>query len=414
MVRVYGKPATARAWTELPKLSSATWTDTLTGTPSCEIALADDIAPADWPAEIIIVPTESAAGTPPVYGPYDLVTPGYSTPAGMSFRGELGHHFGLLFGQGEDTALNLRAQVDGFRSFEPFLGWNRNPSDPLEARLGNGLVGDTILGTLLLSSSLKDVQTALNHWGLFPFVLTEWRGGATYRQRIAVWPKHPLTLLESVTGMTSYAVSPRVGQVVSWEDGAPSGMFVGVNNAGNRALPNEVTAPTGRWQERMTPSLSEYLNSPSAIAALSGAPTWRTREVLGGYQRLDAEEMAFRHFRTGAATRWPPYWISPQSQGGRTSKVAEELLRWDWQNGAAALSAVRIPDLSEPWHTLAIAPHQIITMPAAQLADDWPSTARRFTVRQVRHQWSARDGYTQNISATLYQGGFQRLTATPA
>lgn len=405
-MRVYGGPLNGGSWTEIPNVTAATWTDTLTSKPTCEITVAADIAPADWPREIIIVATESTVGERPMYGPYDLVTPGYQSPAGMTFNGELGHHFSLLFGglEGDESAVNsIIAQVGGLGQYQPYLGWQTAPgNDVLDAQLGPRYISD-LFARLYSAQSLDDVQAALTTWGLTPYTLTEWRARGQYVQNVAVWPRHPISIQEPNTLEIQYAIKPRVGMVRAWDAGAPF-LFAEVN----RGLPNEVPAPSGLWRERATVSVQDYLTMPVAITG--GPPNWKTRRMIVGRKGV-LDGVGYKWFRTGDDTVWPPHWLPGDAPSGQTAKVAEEMLRWDWQNGAAALEAVRLPDLTEAYDTLAMAPHQIVTIPAAELPDDWPAAANRFTVRQVRHTWTGQTGYEQHITGSLYQGPFERLKA---
>ena len=188
MVRVFGG-ASSGGWRELTNLSSVTWTESLTAAQTATVRTPLDLPPEDWPAEIIIVPMRldtprTALSRPPVYGPYDLVTPEYDTPRGTTFKCQLGHHYGQLIADGSTNVVDqVVAQVEGFQAYEPFLGWNR-PVEDEEAyiaaygppgKTGLSFVGSRVLAELQTASSLDDVVTSTGVWGLAMYILVEWR-----------------------------------------------------------------------------------------------------------------------------------------------------------------------------------------------------------------------------------------------
>ena len=99
-----------------------------------------------------------------------------------------------------------------------------------------------------------------------------------------------------------------------------------------------------------------------------------------------------------------------QRAGGRRRSRSSQ--RWDWQNQAAVFNGVRYPDLSAELGDVAVAPHQLLQIPAADLPAEWDALRRQFVVRAVRHEWDPSGGYRQNVEATLWQGPFARLRPT--
>ena len=425
MVRVFTGSGTG-GWTELAELSSVSWTESLTTAQTATIRTPVDIPPEDWPDRFIIVPMPldahrgAFAPRPPVYGPYDLVTPEYDTPRGTIFKCELGHHYGQLIADGSTNVVaQVVAQVEGFRQFEPFLGWGRTrPADEgtYEAAFGSveatGLsyVGSRVQAELAFATSVDDAVTAGAVWGFALYVLVEWTADGGYAERLAVWPRHPLISAAFISLgdalSLSYAVQPRVGQVTGWTRGAPTG-FV----SPNRALANLLVPKSGSWKQRATPAVPEVLNSPAHFRARPHTAAWNTRRIIAGRRSLSGLQ-GFQSFHTGGPVPPPAFWIDAAAPNGQVAKAVEELTRWDWQNQAAVFTGVRYPDLSAELGDVALAPHQLLQVPAADLPAEWDALRRHFTVRNVRHEWDPKAGYRQNVEASLWQGPFARLRPT--
>ena len=412
MVRVFGGSGRGE-WKELTNLSSVTWTESLTTAQTATVRTPLDILPGDWPGAVIIVPMDldarrNTAARPPVYGPYDLVTAEYDTPRGTTYKLELGHHYGQLIADGSTNVVDqVVAQVEGFQQFEPFLGWGRVRDDDqaYEAAYGSagetGLsyVGSRVLAELPNATSLDDVATATAVWGFALYILVEWRGGG-YAERLAVWPRHPLVL------GSSYAVRPRVGRVTSWTRGAPASFATP-----NQGLAHLLVPSSGSWRQRPTVSVPEVLNSPAHFPASADSAAWNTRRIIAGRRSLSGLS-GFEIFHTGGPVPPPAFWMEAASPNARLAKGVEEIQRWDLQNGAAVLQGIRYPDLSADLRDVALAPHQLLRVPAADLPPEWSPAHRDFVLRTLRHEWDPRGGYRQNIEATLWQGPFGRLRAT--
>ena len=417
MVRVFTGPGTG-AWKELTRLSSVTWTESLTTSQTATVRTPLDIPPEDWPAQFIIVPMRldaprNAFAQPPVYGPYDLVPGEYDTPRGTTFKGELGHHYGQLIADGSTNVVDqVVAQVEGFRQYEPFLGWGRTGSEDdyiaaygSAGQTGLSFVGGRVLSELLKAASIDDVATATAVWGFALYILVEWSAGGGYTERLAVWPRHPLVLAEGALS-PSYAVQPRVGQVAAWTRGAPTAFA-----APNRALANLLAPKSGSWKQRPEVAVPEILNSPAHFPSSPDRAAWNTRRIISGRRSLSGQS-GFQNFYTGGSVPPPAFWLDAASPNARLAKGVEELQRWDWQNQAAVFTGVRYPDLSAELGDVALAPHQLLQVPAADLPPEWDALRRQFTVRSVRHEWDPTGGYRQNVEATLWQGPFTRLLAT--
>ena len=419
MVRVFTGSGTG-GWSELTRLSSVSWTESLTTVQTATIRTPVDIPPEDWPDRFIIVPMRLDAprnnrALPPVYGPYDLVTPEYDTPRGTTFKAELGHHYGQLIADGSTNVVDqVVAQVEGFRQFEPFLGWGRTRpenKDVYEAAFGTveatGLsyVGNGVLSEILKAASIDDVATATAVWGFALYVLVEWTADGEYTERLAVWPRHPLILAEGALSL-SYGVQPRVGQVTGWTRGAPTG-FV----SPNVGLANLLVPKSGSWKQRLTPVVPEVLNSPAHYRSTPNTAAWNTRRIIAGSRSLSGLS-GFTTFHTGGSVPPPAFWIDAAAPNRQVAKAVEELTRWDWQNQSAVFTGVRYPDLSADLGDVALAPHQLLQVPVADLPSEWDALRRQFVVRAVRHEWDPSGGYRQNVEASLWQGPFARLRPT--
>ena len=420
MVRVFTGRGTGD-WTELTHLSSVTWTESLTTAQTATIRTPVDIPPGDWPAEIIIVPmrleaARDARARPPVYGPYDLVAPEYDSPRGAILKGELGHHYGQLIADGSTSVIDqVVAQVESFARYEPFLGWGREQVDDeayvaaygFEDKTGLSFVGGRVLAETVRATSLDDVAAATAGWGLGMYLLADWSAGGGYTERLAVWPRHPLLRSEpGGLGLDdiSYAVQPRVGQVLGWTRGAPTAFL-----APRHGLDNLLIPTSGIWKQRPTVAVPEVLNSPAHLPATPHNAAWHTRRIISGRRSLSGQS-GFEAFHTGGPVPPPAFWIEAAAANARLAKGVEELQRWDWQNGSAFFTGVRYPDLSADVGEVAVAPHQLLQVPAGDLPPGWDPAHRLFTVRSVRHEWDPTGGYRQNVEATLWQGPFARLT----
>ena len=303
--------------------------------------------------------------------------------------------------------------MEGFQRYEPFLGWGRpGSSRAYEAAYGTagggGLsyVGSRVMAELALASSLDDVVTATAVWGLAMYILVEWNADGTYAERLAVWPRHPLLDGDAALS-SSFAVRPRAGQVTGWAQGRPVAFL-----APNAGLEPVLIPGSGSWQQRPTVSAPEVLNSPAHFPPASHRAAWNTRRIIAGRRSLSGLS-GFEIFHTGGPVPPPAFWMDAAAPNAQLAKGVEELQRWDWQNSSATFNGVRRPDLAAGLADVAVAPHQILEAPAADLPEDWDPARRQFVVRSVRHEWDPRNGYRQHIEATLWQGGFGRLTVTP-
>ena len=434
MVRVFAGPISRTGllgfagsnWAEITHLSSVTWTESLTAQQTVTVRTPLDIPPEDWPSQLIVVPigldaVRDGSAFPPVYGPYDVVTPEYDTPRGTTFKGELGHHYGQLIADGSTNVVDqVVAQVEGFREFEPFLGWGRtigamDDDQAYEAAYGsaaeNGLsyVASRVLAELPTATSLDDVATATAVWGFAMYILVQWGPDGTYSERLAVWPRHPLRApivgspLDAVLN-APYAVTPRVGQVRGWSGGAPAALA-------SVRLRNVIVPGAGHWKQRPTVAVPEVLNSPEHFPPTLDSASWNSRRIISGRRSLSGLS-GFETFHTGGPVPPPAQWLDAAAPNGQLAKGVEELQRWDWQNSAAVFQGVRYPDLSADLDDVALAPHQLVQVPAADHPRGWDQDHRLWTVRSVRHEWDPGGGYRQNVQATLWQGPFARLSAT--
>ena len=263
MVRVFTSCGTGE-WKELSSLSSVTWTESLTAVRTATIRTPLDIPPEDWPAEFIIVPMrlDAARNTaaPPVYGPYDLVTPEYDTPRGTTFKAELGHHYGQLIADGSSNVVDqVVDQVEGFQQYEPFLGWGRTRKDDQEYEAAYGSSGETglsyvgsrVQAELPTATSLDDVATATAVWGFALYIMVNWSRGGGYTERLAVWPRHPLVLAEGALSL-SYGVQPRVGQVT---------------RPGARGAPTAFVSPNVGLSNLLAPTSGKLEAAPNGLGA---------------------------------------------------------------------------------------------------------------------------------------------------
>ena len=300
--------------------------------------------------------------------------------------------------------------MEGFQRYEPFLGWGRTRGGDQAYvaaygsadETGLSYVGGRVLTELLKAESLDDVAAATAGWGFALYVLVEWLAGGGYTERLAVWPRHPLLL------GSSYSVRPRVGRVTGWTRGAPTAFVTP-----NVGLENLLVPASGIWKQRPAVSVPEVLNSPAHFPASAHRSAWNTRRIIAGRRSLSGLS-GFEIFHTGGFVPPPAFWMEAAAPNARLAKGVEEVQRWDWQNGAAVLTGVRYPDLAADLGDVALAPHQLLRVPAGDLPPEWSTDHRDFTVRTVRHEWDPTGGYRQNVEATLWQGGFSRLLATRA
>ena len=147
------------------------------------------------------------------------------------------------------------------------------------------------------------------------------------------------------------------------------------------------------------------LTIPDLYNAPAGGrrPSFRNRKIDVAYRLLGVEE-TISLYHTGE--REPPIHLPPQvSATGGSSKIAEEVMRWDLQNSAAELRLKRF--VVDDWEHLEdafVAPFQIVTFPPETFPPGWPAEHRQFVVREVNedHQVDAGVGHVPDEAETVH------------
>ena len=398
----------------LEHIANIKWNDTVSGQAAATVRLtpAAALTLANAPDSLIIVPSERESLQVPAYGPYEVASGPDWNGEGYTIQGTIGVDFTARFATGSGPGLaSIVSQVRAFSNdrYEPFLGWTSAPlptDGPNVAKLGFDAVTNLVTATLYNVADLADLENRLGQFGLSAYMLVEWpASGNQATITLAIWPLHPLaiTLFPGLSiERNEYFVQPRIGAVSTWRNNLPMD-FV----SPNVALPNETAiTEVGNMEHHPNVAIPDAFNSPVGARK----PSYRTRRINVGYRLLGVEEV-IQVYHTGS--RDPALWRSPQvvSAGG-TTKMAEELQRWNMQNSAAELSLKRF--VGDSWAALSdefYVPHQVVTFPQEIFAEGWNAEQRAFVIREVNHEYDVNRGYSQEIKATLWQGPFERLEA---
>ena len=398
------------------QMGTIKWTDTISNEPTATIQLLPNskTLPANIPEQLLIVPSQREILQVPVYGPYESRTPRW-TGETWELEGAIGIDFAERFATNESRALlaNLVAEIKGYSTSmcEPFQQWTEESVEsdgPLVAKLGtkNQSGADaltSIIGSTLYNvGNLSELDGLLNSFGLLAYVLIEWPpSGVAWFDRLALWPLHPIQ-----TDDGRYYVQPRLGVIDAWTEEHLPFIFI----SPNFTMPNTVSLANvdlSTIEYHPAINISHLLNAPHG----SKWPSWRTRKINVATRLLGIEQDVV-YFFTGS--REPALFRSPQpTNAAGLVKIDEELQRWNLQNNAATLTLKRL--VNDEWDMLTnqfFVPHQILTMPTEIFPEGWPDNDRDFVVREVMHEFTPEQGYSQTISATLWQGPFDRLKAT--
>lgn len=414
-VRLFGRQH--GLYTEYPakQIASIKWVDTILDQPTATVRLLPSarLTPANAPTDFLIVPSERESLNVPAYGPYEVKTYGWNGE-GYTLECAIGVDFAARFAAGDDSLLSSIAnQIRGFATglYEPFLEWTASPGEsdgPNVAKLGSDGFISLAVSPLYNIAAMSELEGVLANFGLSAYMLVEWPAvGTIPEERLAVWPLHPLikTTTDDLGGSTStaYSIQPRIGAVQRWTNGLPTAFI-----SPNIALAN-TAAITNLRNVQYAPDLkaSDLFNTPHG----STKPSYKTRRINVGYRLLGVEGV-IQLYHTGE--KEPALYRNPQeATTGGSTKMGEEVQRWNLQNSAASLTLKRY--VADTWAAIDdefFAPLQIVTMPESIFPEGWDTDNHRaFTIRQITHEFTGEAGYSQEIASTLWQGPFERLTA---
>lgn len=418
--RVYMQTGATGNWTPVTlPVAGMRWRDALEEANTFEVTLDGVLSPL--PDRILLCPTArtpyvaspALADSPavvtmqaPVYGPFEVVSVDYGkNPPATILRGQVAYDLQAEITDGASPILynTLTAQVTSWvgGAYEPFKTWDSAPeaveSTPPRAQVGDGELAYRAITDAYNMTDVRQINARLGMLGLAvrPVVWPTNQPGNAWAESLEVWPAHPLA-----TGANPSAPTPRVAVVGGWGSGRPTSFAT-------TALLNRPAWPAGSWQEAFPIKIPDVHNHH---VGQSRHPTFRTRLIRVGYRLLGtADTITLALPTTGG--RSPAMYLDPTVGIAAWGKFAEEVARWELQNNAVTWQGVRFP--GDEWtspRAVALSPMQVLYLPAAQLPDGWPDAQRFFTIRAVDHSYDPTFGYQQRVTATLWQGGFERVT----